>query len=178
MKIKTLATYLAVATLFGALGAYAGMTGPGADKGADKSAAPPDGPASLFAQSLPDAQGKAHALSQYKGKALLVNFWAPWCGPCVKEMPELSALAAQYPKVQIIGIGIDSPSNIAEFTGKFKIAYPLFVAGMGGSELARQFGDNAGSLPFTALIGADGKVRKTYMGTLKFAQLKADLGAL
>ena len=133
----------------------------------------------LFAQSMNDAAGKAQALSVYKGKPLVVNFWAPWCAPCVQEMPELSALSvAPGSGVQVIGIGIDSPTNIAEFAGKFRIAYPLYVAGMGGTDLARAFGNAAGGLPYTVLIGADGQVRKTYLGRLKFDQLKADLAAL
>jgi peroxiredoxin len=78
----------------------------------------------------------------------------------------------------VIGIGIDSPSNIAQFAAKFKIAYPLYVAGMGGTDLARQFGNSAGGLPYTVLIGADGQVRKTYLGRLKFEELKRDLAAL
>ena len=61
---------------------------------------------------------------------------------------------------------------------KFKISYPLYVAGMSGTELAREFGNKAGGLPYTVLIGADGQVRKTYLGRLKFDELKADLAAL
>jgi thiol-disulfide isomerase/thioredoxin len=172
MKKKNLFIYTAIAVLFGAMGAYAGIT-------KQQSAAPAAAPvAALFAQTLPDPKGKPQALSQFKGKALLVNFWAPWCAPCVQEMPELSALAARSPKLQIIGIGIDSPANIGEFADKFKISYPLYVAGMSGTDLARQFGNDAGGLPYTVLIDADGKVRKTYLGRLKFEQLRADLATL
>jgi thiol-disulfide isomerase/thioredoxin len=127
-----------------------------------------------------DVGGKPQALSQWKGKPLLVNFWAPWCAPCVQEMPELSAIAAKDggKRFNVIGIGIDSPSNIAEFASKFKIAYPLYVAGMSGTDLSRQFGNAAGGLPYTVLIGADGQVRKTYLGRLKFDELRRDLAAL
>jgi thiol-disulfide isomerase/thioredoxin len=134
----------------------------------------------LYSQTLPDVSGKDQALAQFKGKALLVNFWAPWCAPCVKEMPELSALQneAAAKNVQIVGIGIDSPSNIKEFASKLKIAYPVLVAGMTGTDLARTFGNTAGGLPYTVLIGADGKVIKTYLGGLRFDQLRADLAPL
>ena len=80
--------------------------------------------------------------------------------------------------MQILGIGIDSASNIAEFAAKYKIAYPLYVAGMEGTDLSREFGNQAGGLPFTVLIGADGKVRKTYLGRLKFDELRKDLASL
>jgi peroxiredoxin len=95
-------------------------------------------------------------------------------------MPELSALAAGAAagRLNVIGIGIDSPSNIAEFAAKYKISYPLYVAGMGGTELSRSFGNSAGGLPYTVLIGADGQVRKTYLGRLKFDELRQDLAKL
>jgi peroxiredoxin len=136
--------------------------------------------ANFFSQTMPDAQGTARALSQWKGKALVVNFWATWCAPCVDEMPELSALQAEVgsKNTQIIGIGIDSAANIREFGAKYKITYPLYIAGMNGTDLSRQFGNQAGGLPFTVLIGTDGKVRKTYLGRLKMKELRNDLSSL
>ena len=176
MSKKNIVAYCAIGVLFAVIGAYAGVR-----HGTANAAGAPAGPvAALFAESMADAGGKTQALSQWKGKPLLVNFWAPWCGPCVQEMPELSALAAEggHGKLQVIGIGIDSPGNIAEFAGKIKVSYPLYVAGMSGTDLSRQFGNSTGGLPYTVLIGADGKVLKTYTGRLKFAQLRADLAAL
>lgn len=136
--------------------------------------------ARLFAQTLPDAQGQPHLLSQWKGKTLVVNFWATWCAPCVEEMPELSALQHNIASKnsQIIGIGIDSAANILEFNAKYKISYPLYVAGMGGTQLSEQFGNQAGGLPFTVLIAPDGTIRKTYLGRLKLAELQKDLAAI
>ncbi len=182
MNQKHLAAYVVVAVLFGASGAYVGLN--------KKPPAPPltttqpagvTGPVdALYKQSLPDAKGVPQSLAQYKGKAMLVNFWAPWCGPCVQEMPELSALAAgeEGKKLQVIGIGIDSPTNIAEFSNKFNISYPVFVAGMAGTDLSRSFGNGGGGLPYTVLIGADGQVKKTYLGRLKFDELRKDLATL
>jgi thiol-disulfide isomerase/thioredoxin len=134
----------------------------------------------LLAQQLPDSDGKSHALAQWQGKPLVVNFWATWCPPCVDEMPELSALQTELaPKgVQIIGIGIDSPSNIREFAAKYRIAYPLFVAGLTGTDLSRQFGNQNGGLPFTALIDKNGQIIETYIGRLKMDQLRADSAGL
>jgi hypothetical protein len=67
---------------------------------------------------------------------------------------------------------------MTEFATKHNIKYPLLVGGMGGTELSRAFGNTNGGLPFTVLIGADGQVRKTYLGKLKFDELKADLARL
>ncbi|HJV75557.1 MAG TPA: TlpA disulfide reductase family protein [Noviherbaspirillum sp.] len=134
----------------------------------------------LLAASLPDTHGQAQKLSQWKEKALIVNFWATWCAPCVEEMPELSALQKEVaPRdIQILGIGIDSAVNIGKFAEKYQISYPLLVAGVGGVELSRQFGNQAGGLPFTVLIGKDGIVKKTYLGRLKMDQLRQDLKAI
>ncbi|WP_332877269.1 TlpA family protein disulfide reductase [Massilia sp. S19_KUP03_FR1] len=143
-------------------------------------AVPADPATALLTQSLNDAGGKPQQLAQFKGKPVLVNFWAPWCGPCVKEMPELSSLSTELKakNINVIGIGIDTPTNILEFTSKYKIAYPIYVGGMGATDLARAFGNANGSLPYTVLIGADGKVVKTYLGILKFDELRKDLVAL
>jgi thiol-disulfide isomerase/thioredoxin len=127
----------------------------------------------LLAQTMSDAKGRAQALGQWKGKLLVVNFWATWCGPCVKEMPELSALASKG--VQVLGVAIDTAENVAPFSARYAIDYPLYVAGAGGASLLEALGDRAGSLPFTLLIGRDGKVRKTYLGRLNMAQLRKDL---
>jgi thiol-disulfide isomerase/thioredoxin len=195
---KKLAAVGAVALAFGVLGAVVGtrhqapvptMPTPGVPAAAALANAPADAPAgspagspvaALYAQSLNDAAGTPHALSEWKGKALVVNFWAPWCAPCVKEMPELAALAldSAAKNINVIGIGIDSPTNIAEFAARVKVSYPLYVAGMSGTELSRGFGNTSGSLPYTVLIGADGKVKKTYLGQLKFDKLKEDLDRL
>lgn len=184
MNKKKLAALAVVAVVFGALGAYFGYKNqPQAP--VTTAIAPTGGPAhtastNLYAQSLNDLAGKPESLEKWKGKALLVNFWATWCGPCVQEMPELSALANEEAgrRFNVIGIGIDSPSAMSEFATRHNIKYPLYVGGMGGTELSRGFGNTNGGLPFTVLIGADGQVRKTYLGKLKFDELKADLAAL
>jgi len=131
----------------------------------------------LLAKTLPDSAAKPQALSQWQHHFLVVNFWATWCSPCVQEMPELSALQKEFQgkPVQIIGLGIDSPSNIANFAKKYSISYPLYVAGMDGSELSRKMGNQAGGLPFTVLINGNGKIVKTYLGRLKMDELRADI---
>jgi thiol-disulfide isomerase/thioredoxin len=198
-KSKKLAVVAAVAAIFCALGVVFGSkTRPVpappatalAPAGAPASGTPDGGgaiqaaSANLYGQTLNDLSGKPQSLAQWKGKPLLVNFWATWCGPCVQEMPELSALANEEAangatkRFNVIGLGIDSPSAMSEFAAKHKIKYPLYVGGMGGTELSRAFGNTNGGLPFTVLIGADGQVRKTYLGKLKFDELKADLASL
>lgn len=143
-------------------------------------AASADPVAALLGQSLNDSAGKPQSLAQWKGKPLLVNFWAPWCGPCVREMPELSTLAGELKakNINVVGIGIDTPTNIAEFMGKYKIAYPIYIGGMDATDLSRQLGNPTGGLPYSVLIGADGKILKSYQGILKFDELRRDLATI
>ncbi len=184
---KNIKLYIVIGVLFAAVGATIGTRHNSAPPAAPLTTtiAPTNGVphtpvTALFAESMNDPDGKLHALSQWKGKAVIVNFWAPWCAPCVQEMPELSTLASEHAakNIHVIGIGIDSPSNINKFLSATKVSYPIYVAGMTGTTLSQQFGNTTGGLPFTVLIGADGQVKKTYLGRLKFDELKADLAAL
>lgn len=134
----------------------------------------------LMQLSMADTEGKERKLSEWQGKLILLNFWATWCPPCVSEMPELSAMQQELGKknLQIIGIGIDSPSNIRDFSKKYQIAFPLLVGGMEGTTVSKQFGNDTGGLPFSVLIAPDGTVRKTYMGRLDMQKVRADLDNL
>jgi thiol-disulfide isomerase/thioredoxin len=180
MKKNNVMIIAAVAVAAAVVGAAVGLNRKTPEPAPIPLVAPLGAVSELYAQSMNDAKGAPQALSQWKGKALVVNFWAPWCAPCVQEMPELAQLAADNAdkNIQVIGIGIDSPTNIAQFADKFKIPYPLYVAGMSGTDLSRKFGNSAGGLPYTVLIGADGQVKKTYLGRIKFAELRADLASL
>ncbi|GAB3539603.1 TlpA disulfide reductase family protein [Noviherbaspirillum agri] len=171
---RNLVVFSAVAMLFAALGAFFGM------QRLTPQAPQSSATASLFSQTFADATGSQQKFEQWKGKFLIVNFWATWCTPCVEEMPELVALQAEIAarNMQIIGIGIDSAANIKQFSDKHHITYPLYIGGMGGTELSRQLGNQAGALPFTVLIGTEGQVKKTYLGRLKMEELRRDLQAM
>ncbi len=160
------------ALLFGGIGVYFGL------KKWEPAPPAPNAQHVFFNQSLPDINDKNEKMSNWHGKLLLVNFWATWCSPCVEEMPELSALQSeqQFKNLQIIGIGIDSPANIREFATKYSISYPLYIAGMGGIELAREMGNKQGGLPFTILFGTDGQIKKSYIGRLDMQEVRKDLG--
>ncbi|MFM7670738.1 MAG: TlpA disulfide reductase family protein, partial [Betaproteobacteria bacterium] len=158
--MKKITAFVVIAVLFTAIGIYFGV------KRLQPSAPADTAVAALMQISMKDSAGKQRKMSEWQGKVLVLNFWATWCPPCVSEMPELVALQNDFvsKNVQVVGIGIDSPSNIREFAEKHQITYPLLLGGLEGTELSRQFGNQSGGLPFTLLIGADGSVRKSYMG--------------
>lgn len=128
----------------------------------------------LFAQSLPDATGRTLALSGFAGKPLLLNFWATWCPPCIEEMPELSDLHRDLSVrgLQTLGIAIDSAAKVAEFAAKRPVSYPLAVAGMGGTELVRQFGNPTGALPFTVIVDRRGRIVHRILGRFDIVKLR------
>lgn len=141
----------------------------------------PDHPVTVFqAMSLPDAAGKPINMSRFAGRPLVVNFWATWCPPCVEEMPELSALHLERKAkgLQMIGIGIDSATKIADFSAKTPVSYPLAVAGLSGSELARAFGNTTGGLPFTVLIDRHGRIAQRIPGRVKIDALRSAIDSL
>jgi thiol-disulfide isomerase/thioredoxin len=130
---------------------------------------PQEGPAPgaelFYQQSLRDAAGTTHAMSEHRGKVVVVNFWATWCVPCVKEIPAFSKVhAAAAGRVAFVGLGIDSPDNIKAFTDRFHPSYPLLAAGVSGSDVARAFGDDAGALPFTVVLDGAGRVVAQHLG--------------
>ncbi|CAN7211462.1 TlpA family protein disulfide reductase [Trinickia sp. LjRoot230] len=142
--------------------------------------AQPDAVAQLLAAPLAAPDGKPGGLAAFKGQVLVVNFWASWCGPCVREMPALAGLARQYAGkgVQFIGIGVDSEKNVQSFLHKVPVDYPIYVSGFGGADLARHFGNLAGGLPFTVVIDANGAVRSTKLGEISPNELRRTLDAL
>jgi len=135
--------------------------------------------AALFAATFPDPDGQLQPLARWRGRVLVVNFWATWCPPCVEEMPDLQEArnAYQVRGVEVIGIGIDSASKIAAFRDRHRITLPLLVAGAGGSDLSRALGNGSGGLPYTVLIDQDGGLRERHLGQVKPEQLRRWLDA-
>ena len=131
--------------------------------------------APFFDLTLPDPDGRAQPLSQYRGRPLVANFWATWCAPCVKEMPDLDALHRRFTGVQFVGIGIDTVDNIVQFIRKVPVGYPLLVAGTEGVDILRQLGNTSGGLPFTVVFDADGGIRRSILGQVSSQDLAQTL---
>ena len=129
---------------------------------------------------LPDAQGRQQALAQWRGKVLVVNFWATWCAPCREEMPEFVAAQARdgAKGVQFVGIAVDDPVKVRSFIKEIGLNYPALIGGYGAIELSKTLGNDLAALPFTIVLDRQGRVAHTQLGPLKAARLDDLLGKL
>ena len=125
--------------------------------------------APLFAATLNDLDDKPVALERYKGKPLIVNFWARWCGPCRAEIPELIKFRNTHKgKVEVLGIGIEDKAEPAkEFAKAYDMDYPVFVAKEQGIPLMQALGNTKAGLPYTLFIDRHGNVIQRKMGVVR-----------
>jgi thiol-disulfide isomerase/thioredoxin len=133
----------------------------------------------LWSLRLPRPQGGELDMAGLRGRALLLNFWATWCPPCIKEMPELDRFArAHGQRVEVVGIAVDSLAPVQAFLDRQPVSYAIGLAGMAGTELARQLGNTAAVLPFTVLLDESGRVLQRKVGETRFAELESWLKLL
>ena len=128
----------------------------------------PEAESALWNESLELIDGSVLALSSWRGQPVVINFWATWCPPCVEEMPLLDAFFRQNQSKgwQMIGIGIDQPSQMRRFLEQRPVSYPIALGGMTGAQLGESLGNASGSLPFTVVLAADGRLILSKLGKL------------
>jgi thiol-disulfide isomerase/thioredoxin len=129
----------------------------------------------IFGARLTDVKGVVQPMEQWRGRVLVVNFWATWCAPCREEIPGFVKLQARHGSrgLTFVGIAIDQPEKVAEFAKEFGINYPLLVGGLESMELLREAGNRAGLLPYTLVIDRAGRLVSREPGGLKETRLES-----
>jgi thiol-disulfide isomerase/thioredoxin len=129
--------------------------------------------AGLLNTPLPDLSGQPHTLAEWQGKILIINFWATWCPPCLKEIPEFIALQNEYAdkNVQFIGIAVDEKQAVLDYNASAKINYPILIAGDAGIEMSKAWGNVISSIPFTVVLNSQGQIIYRQLGEINRQEL-------
>ncbi len=119
--------------------------------------------------SLPALDGENHGLEDWKGKVIMMNFWASWCAPCQYEIPEFVQYQKQYAdrNLQIVGIGVDDKRPLENVARSLGINYPVLVLDpMDSRQLMRKWGNDTGIIPYTVVIASDGRIKYIHRGQM------------
>lgn len=127
-------------------------------------------PKTLLDWTFDDLSGEAIPLTRWRGKLLILNFWATWCPPCLREIPAFIELQRRYAAdgVQFVGIALDQVEAVASFASEKAMNYPVLVGHEDVIRFMQSLGNAIGGLPYTAVIGANGEVLTTHEGEWEF----------
>lgn len=128
----------------------------------------------FWAASFEQPQGGQLQTRSLLGRPLLLNFWATWCPPCVKEMPELDQFRREHQAKgwEVLGLAVDAPTPVREFLQKKPVSFPIGMAGLTGTELARTLGNLQGGLPFSVAFDPSGEIVWRKLGATNLAELR------
>ena len=118
--------------------------------------------------------GVSLPMKAFQGRPLVINFWATWCAPCVEEMPLIDDFFRQNQTKgwQVIGLAIDQPSRVRQFLTQFPVSYAIGLAGLTGTALTKQLGNELGGLPFTVVLDGQGQLIQRKLGKLTADEIK------
>jgi thiol-disulfide isomerase/thioredoxin len=130
--------------------------------------------------TLTDREGDARSIHSWPGKALIINFWATWCGPCRREIPLLKRIQAEYEpdNFQVVGIAVDFRDDVLQYAEEIGINYPLLIGEQDGLEAIAKFGISAAGFPFTVFTDTQSRIVLTHLGEIDEAEAKILLGAV
>lgn len=132
----------------------------------------------LFATPFSDPSGNAVDLATLRGQPMVINFWATWCPPCLREMPAFSRLQEKHPQVRFVGVAVDTADNVRTFVAKNAVSYPIVLSSGGGIDIMSELGNLRGGLPFTITVDPAGNARHIRLGGLSEGETEAILSEL
>ena len=155
---------------------YRTLTGVGDGTAAD-APEPAAAAATLAVETLPDFSlgnlaGEQQSILSWPGKPMLINFWATWCAPCLREIPMLKELQAARPELQVVGIAIDKRDPVVKFAGEIEFNYPILIGEKEAWAAVGTLGVNVYALPFTVFTAGDGNILGVHSGELHAEHLR------
>jgi thiol-disulfide isomerase/thioredoxin len=180
LSAAAVAGYLTYRTLDRGAGASAPAIG------TQPEAAAPAEPQRELAATLPqftlgNLAGDPQPITSWPGKPLIINFWATWCAPCLREIPMLKEFQTANSDIQVVGIAVDRRPAVETFAPTMDFNYPILIGQNDAWAAAAMFGVDFYALPFTVFTGADGSVLGVHTGELHaehLTQLRSVLDAL
>ncbi len=130
--------------------------------------------------SLTDVNGQVHNISEWDGKVIAINFWATWCPPCIKEIPEFVELQHKYEEqgLQFIGIALQRAEEVTDFIAEQGMNYPVLVGEMEVINISESYGNDIGALPYTVIVDRKGNIHYVKRGPLPGADAEAIISNL
>lgn len=178
-RLWTVGTVAALATAAGVVW-RARLDGATAKLGGGHAGAPDEAAlADFWQQRVERPDGSWLELGGLRGRRLIVNFWATWCPPCVREMPLLNRFHREFGPGsgpmgwQVLGLAIDRRDAVVEFLRVQPVGYEIALAGLAGTNWSRSLGNESGGLPFTVAISESGDVVQRKLGEISEPELRA-----
>lgn len=119
--------------------------------------------------NLPRLDGRLHPLP-IAGRPVLINYWASWCGPCREEMPLLAAFSRDQGAIEVVGVALDTAEDAGDFLAEHPVPFSILVEAPGQRDSSVQLGNRRGLLPYSVLVGADGRVLARRTGAFDDAE--------
>ena len=134
----------------------------------------------FYGSSFKDLKDQVQSFDRFKGKVVVMYFWATWCVPCRIETPNLVKLDKQYKgkDVVVVGLALDNGDKVREFVKDNNVTYPVFYGGREAVQLGKAMGNDGGAIPFTVVIDKNGRLIQTFKGDLPNSELEKIINPL